>query len=248
MTRSKVAVVTGGSRGIGRAIALALAGPGTSLVITHANPASPGVPETLEAIRAKGADSAESQVWPAQDPDLGRERLAELSERLGGLDVLVNNAGVTKDALSIRMADEDFRRVLDVNLFSVFSLCRAAARVMLRQRSGRIINVSSIVAFTGNPGQANYSAAKAGILGLTRTLALEYAPRGVTVNAVAPGLIDTDMTRALDPRAAEALLARIPLGRKGSPEDVAAAVAFLASDGASYITGQTLHVNGGSYL
>ncbi|MDR2339873.1 MAG: 3-oxoacyl-[acyl-carrier-protein] reductase [Deltaproteobacteria bacterium] len=248
MRKSKVIVVTGGSRGIGRAIALALAGPGSSVVITHSNPKSPGVAETLEAIKARGAETAEAEVWPAESPEDGKKHLEDIAERLGSLDVLVNNAGIVKDGLSIRMKDEDFKKVLDVDLFSVFSLSRTAGKLMLKQEGGRIINISSIVAFTGNPGQANYAAAKAGIIGLTRTLALEYAPRGVTVNAVAPGFIDTDMTKGLDHKIQEALLARIPMGRKGTPDDVAAAVAFLASDAASYVTGQTIHVNGGSYL
>ncbi|MDR2405066.1 MAG: 3-oxoacyl-[acyl-carrier-protein] reductase [Deltaproteobacteria bacterium] len=248
MRKTQVIVVTGGSRGIGKAIALALAGPGKSVVITHSNPASPGVAETLEAIKAKGADTAEAELWSAEDPELGKKHLEDIAERLGSLDVLVNNAGIAKDSLSIRMSDEDFRKVIEVDLFSVFSLSRTAAKYMLKAQSGRIINISSVVAFTGNPGQANYSAAKAGIIGLTKTLALEYASRGITVNAVAPGFIDTDMTKALDPKIVEALVARIPMNRKGTPEDVAAAVSFLSSPEASYITGQTLHVNGGFYL
>ncbi|MDR2199744.1 MAG: 3-oxoacyl-[acyl-carrier-protein] reductase [Deltaproteobacteria bacterium] len=246
--QTRVAVVTGGSRGIGRAAALALSGPGVSVVITHSNPQSPGVAETLEAIEARGADLAEAQVWNAADPEEGKRRLVDISERLGSLDILVNNAGITRDAISLRMTDEDFREVLEVDLFSVFSLSRTAGAVMLKQKSGRIINVSSVVAFTGNPGQANYAAAKAGVVGLTKTLALEYASRGVTVNAVAPGFIHTDMTKNLSGKIKDALLARVPLGRMGDPEDVAAAVAFLASPGAAYVTGQTIHVNGGLYL
>jgi 3-oxoacyl-[acyl-carrier protein] reductase len=248
MRKNKVVVVTGGSRGIGRAAALALAGPGVSVVITHNNPASPGVAETLEALKDKGAETSEAEVWPAEDPELGQRHLEDIANRLGSLDVLVNNAGISKDSLAVRMSDEDFHKVLEVDLFSVFSLSRTAAKIMLKQQSGRIINISSVVAFTGNPGQANYSAAKAGVIGLTKTLALEYASRSITVNAVAPGFIQTDMTKGLDKKVQDALLARIPLARMGTAEEVAEAVAFLASDKAGYITGQTIHVNGGLYL
>ncbi|MDR1040026.1 MAG: 3-oxoacyl-[acyl-carrier-protein] reductase [Deltaproteobacteria bacterium] len=243
----RTVLVTGGTRGIGRAIALALGGPGRAVYVTHANPASPGVQETLERLRALGTDHCEAQCWRAEDSAAAEDRVKAIVESQGRLDVVVNNAGVTRDGLSVRMSDEDFRDVLDADLFSVFCVTRAAARPMLKARSGRIINVSSVVAFTGNPGQANYCAAKAGIVGLTRALALEYAPRGVTVNAVAPGFIDTDMTRAIPEKAAEALKARIPLGRMGTPDEAAAAVAFLASDAAAYVTGQTIHVNGGLY-
>jgi 3-oxoacyl-[acyl-carrier protein] reductase len=244
----KTVLVTGGVRGIGRACAVALGGPGRAVYVTHSNPESPGVSQTLDCLRAAGTDFCEAQCWCAEDSVEAEARIRGIVEARGRLDVLVNNAGIIRDGISVRLSDEDFRRIVEVDLFSVFSLCRAAARHMLKARSGRIINMSSVVAFTGNPGQANYSAAKAGVAGLTRTLALEYASRGVTVNAVAPGFIDTDMTRAIPAKASEALLYRIPLGRMGEPEEVAAAVAFLASDAAGYITGQTIHVNGGMYM
>jgi 3-oxoacyl-[acyl-carrier protein] reductase len=225
-----------------------LGGPGTAVYITHANPASPGVAETLELLKSAGTDRCEAQCWRAEDSAEAALRVKGIAEAQGRLDVLVNNAGAARDGLSVRMSDEDFKSVMDVDLFSVFNVTRVCARYMLKARSGRVINLSSVVAFTGNPGQANYSAAKAGIIGLTRTLALEYAPRGVTVNAVAPGFIDTEMTRAIPEKAAEALKGRIPFGRMGTPEEAAAAVAFLASDAAGYITGQTIHVNGGLYM
>ncbi|MDR1038249.1 MAG: 3-oxoacyl-ACP reductase FabG [Deltaproteobacteria bacterium] len=244
----RTVLVTGGARGIGRAVALALGGPGTAVFVTHANPSSPGVSETLERLKSIGTDRCEAQCWRAEDSAEAEARVKAIVEATGRLDVLVNNAGAARDGISVRMSDEDFKSVVDIDLFSVFAVTRAAARHMLKARSGRIINITSVVAFTGNPGQANYSAAKAGVVGLTRTLALEYAPRGVTVNAVAPGFIDTEMTRAIPEKAAEALKARIPLARMGTPEEAAAAVAWLASDAAGYVTGQTIHVNGGLYM
>jgi 3-oxoacyl-[acyl-carrier protein] reductase len=176
------------------------------------------------------------------------DAVTEIIKTYGRLDVLVNNAGITKDGLCVRMGDDEFSDVINVNLAGAFYMCRAAARPMMKQRFGRIINVSSVVAFTGNPGQANYSASKAGLIGLTKSLALELAPRAVTVNAVAPGYIDTDMTSSLDAKIKDGLLARVPLGRVGLPVDVAEAVHFLASDAAGYVTGQTIHVNGGLYM
>ncbi|MDR2353216.1 MAG: 3-oxoacyl-[acyl-carrier-protein] reductase [Deltaproteobacteria bacterium] len=242
-----VILITGGTRGIGRAIALALAGPGKTIIVTHTKHDSPEAEKTLELLVDLGAQP-EAQVWPVEDSGESKAAIEKIVSQYGGLDVLVNNAGITRDNLSIRMSDEDFRKVLEIDLLGVFYLCRAAGRPMLLQRSGRIINISSVIGFTGNPGQVNYAAAKAGVIGLTRSLALEYASRGVTVNAVAPGFIETEMTAKLNPLIAKSYLDRIPLGRFGKPEDVANVVAFLASPAASYITGQTIHVNGGLYF
>jgi 3-oxoacyl-[acyl-carrier protein] reductase len=247
MTADRVVLVTGGTRGIGRAIALRLASPGTAMVVTHLNPGSPGLTDLKEELGPLCA-SLEIATCPAADPVAAAETVAKAVSLHGRLDVLVNNAGLTRDGLAVRMTDEDFSEVIGVNLTGAFNMARAAARPMMKARSGRIINISSVVAFTGNPGQANYSAAKAGLIALTKTLALELAPRNVTVNAVAPGFIETDMTAALDEKARGGLLARIPLGRAGRPSDVAEAVAFLASEAAGYMTGQTLHVNGGLHM
>jgi 3-oxoacyl-[acyl-carrier protein] reductase len=244
---SRVILVTGGTRGIGRAIARRLASPEAILAVTHANPASPGL-DGLAAELSPLCAALEVQNWSAEDSGAASGAIADLVARHGRLDVLVNNAGVTRDALAVRMSDEDFAKVIAVNLAGTFNCARAAARFMMRQRSGRIISLSSVVAFTGNPGQANYCASKAGLVAMTKSLALELAPRGVTVNAVAPGFIETDMTGALDDKARAALLGRIPLGAVGRPEDVAEAVAYLASGVAAYVTGQTIHVNGGLYM
>ncbi|MDR1577710.1 MAG: 3-oxoacyl-[acyl-carrier-protein] reductase [Deltaproteobacteria bacterium] len=246
MSYGRVILVTGGVRGIGRAIATRLAAPDTAVIVTHARPNSPGVAETLEILKAK-AGAAEAQCWPAEDPKAG-EYIEAIAARYGRLDVLVNNAGLTKDSLGVRLSDEDWRQVLEANLFGAFNCSRAAAKIMMKARRGRIISLSSVVAFCGNPGQANYAASKAGLVAMSKCLALELASRGVTVNTVAPGFIETDMTKALGEKVRAALLARIPLGSIGQPEDVAEAVAFLASDQSGYITGQTIHVNGGMYL
>jgi 3-oxoacyl-[acyl-carrier protein] reductase len=247
MKCQKVVLITGGARGIGRAVALRLAGPETAVIFTHRDPASSGAVETLNLLRAK-AGAAEAQVWPAENSAAAREHIEDIAARYGRLDVLVNNAGLTRDNLSVRLSDEDWHEVLEANLFSVFACARVAAKIMMKQRRGRIVNLSSVVAFSGNAGQANYCASKAGIVGLTRSLALELAPRNITVNAVAPGLIETDMTAAFPGPARATFIERIPLNRLGRPEDVAEAVAFLASEEAAYIPGQTLHITGGLYM
>jgi 3-oxoacyl-[acyl-carrier protein] reductase len=243
----RVVLVTGGTRGIGRAVAKRLAGPETALIVTCANPNSAGL-LTIEDEMAPLCAHFEVQRWSIEDAKAAEAAFADVVARFKRLDVLVNNAGLTKDGLAVRMSPEDFVRVIDVNLVGTFNCSRAAAKIMMKQRAGRIINVSSVVGFTGNVGQANYSAAKAGMIALTKTFALELAPRGVTVNAVAPGYVATDMTESLSDQVKEALLARVPLGRVGRPEDVASAVAFLASPEAGYLTGQTIHVNGGMHM
>lgn len=238
-----VALVTGASRGIGRAIALALAHEGWRVIGTATTESgAAGISEVLAAHGGRGialnvTDAAASQA--AVDDIVAKE---------GGLHVLVNNAGITRDTLSMRMKDEDWDAVLDTNLKAVFRLARAVTKPMMKQRSGRIINITSVVGASGNAGQANYAAAKAGVAGLTRSLARELGSRGITVNCIAPGFIATDMTEVLPEAQKAALLAQIPLGRLGAPEEIAAAVVFLASPGGAYITGTELHVNGGMYM
>jgi 3-oxoacyl-[acyl-carrier protein] reductase len=240
----RVALVTGASRGIGRAIAVTLATRG-AIVVAAAR--GDNAAETVAAIVAAGG-RAEAATLDVTDGTAVAATVGQLLDRHGRLDILVNNAGITRDQLMLRMKRDDWDAVLATNLTAAFTCTQAVLRSMVKQRSGRIVNVSSVVGQSGNAGQANYAASKAGLIGLTKSLALEVASRGITVNAVTPGLIDTDMTRALSAGAHEDWAARIPLQRLGAPGDVASAVAFLASDEASYITGHVLAVNGGMYM
>ncbi|MBI2461770.1 MAG: 3-oxoacyl-[acyl-carrier-protein] reductase [Candidatus Rokubacteria bacterium] len=241
----RVALVTGATRGIGRAIALTLAEAGASVVVSGRDPARVAeAASTVEALGVPGLGVA-ADVASAEDV---KRLVGEAQERFGRVDILVNNAGITRDALLVRMKDADWDEVLAVDLRGAFYASRAVARLMMRQRSGRIINIASTAGVMGNAGQANYSAAKAGLLGLTKALARELAHWGILVNAVAPGLIETDMTAALPPEAREGLLAQVPLKRAGTAQEVAEVVRFLASDAAGYITGQVIHVNGGLYM
>lgn len=241
----RVAIVTGGSRGIGRAVAQCLAEDGASVVVSGLDPAR--LEAATKELEGLGAPVLGVVADAARREDA--ERLVDQTkDRFGRIDVLVNNAGITRDALLVRMKDEDWDRVLDVNLRGAFLMTRAVAKVMMRQKGGRIINIASAAGAMGNPGQANYSAAKAGLIGLTKAVARELSRWGILVNAVAPGLIETDMAAALPQDAREALLAQVPLGRIGSGREVALVVRFLAGDGATYVTGQVLHVNGGLYM
>ena len=238
-----VALVTGGSRGIGRAICLELARQGAAVAVNYAGNEQ-AAQETVEACRALGVQ-AEAFQADVSDPAACESLIAQVKERFGRLDILVNNAGVTRDGLLMTAKPEDFDKVLDTNLKGAYFCMKAAAKVMMRQRYGRIVNLSSVVGLRGNPGQTGYAASKAGILGLTKAAAKELAARNITVNAVAPGFIETDMTAAL-PEAVRIEMAKgIPLGRPGNPEDVANAVAFFAAEQSSYLTGQVLCADGG---
>ena len=243
----RIIYITGASRGIGRAVALRLAGPEAVVVINHFDPDESAAKETLAGVKDRGAEG-EIHYYNVADQKVVKEFLGDIIGRYGQLDVLVNNAGITRDALAVRMKEEDWDAVLAVNLKSVFNCCQVAAKAMMKKRAGRIINIASVSGVMGNIGQANYSASKAGIIGFTKTLARELAARNITVNAVAPGFIDTAMTEAMPEKAKEHVKSLIPLARMGRPEDVAEAVFFLASDAATYITGQVLHVDGGMYM
>ena len=245
MLENDVALVTGASRGIGQAIALALAQAGARVIGTATSAA--GVAKFTADFAAKGLHGR-GALLDAGDGASIDALLAELDAAAELPTILVNNAAITRDMLLLRMKSEDWDQVIATNLTAVFRITKACLRRMLKERRGRIINVTSIVGLTGNPGQTNYSAAKAGLLGFTKSLAREVASRGITVNAVAPGFVDTDMTRALSEEQRTTLQTQIPLGRLGTPADVAAAVLFLASAQAGYITGETLHVNGGMYM
>jgi 3-oxoacyl-[acyl-carrier protein] reductase len=235
----KTALVTGATGGIGAAIAKALHKAGATVAISGTRQPA------LDALKAELGERVHTIACNLGDPADVEKLVPAAEAAMGGLDILVNNAGVTRDGLAMRMKDEDWQSVIDINLTSNFRLSRAAMKGMMKKRQGRIINVTSIVGVTGNPGQANYVASKAGLIGLTKSLAQELATRNVTVNCVAPGFIATPMTDVLNEKQKEAILGRIPSGRMGGPDDIAAAVLYLASDEAGYVTGQTLHVNGG---
>lgn len=243
--QGEIALVTGASRGIGRAIALELAQAGATVIGTATSPA--GADAIASYLKEAGAEGTGLEM-KVEDQASVEAALGQIGERFGVITILVNNAGITRDTLLMGMKDEDWDSVLDTDLSSVFRLARGCIRGMLKKRHGRIINIASVVAVAGNPGQCNYAAAKAGMIGFSKSLAREVGSRGITVNVVAPGFIDTDMTRALKEEQREGLLGQIPLRRLGEVEDIAKAVAFLAGPGGGYITGETLHVNGGMYM
>ena len=242
----KIALVTGGSRGIGRAIALKLAQDGCDVAILYAGRRE-AADETVALLEQAGSRALAIQCNVA-DGAAAEAAVKEVEAQLGPIAVLVNNAGIVRDGLAMRMSSEDFRAVLDVNLTGAFHMIRACLPQFVRRRSGRIINITSVSGMMGNPGQANYASSKAGLIGLTKTIAREVASRGVTVNAVAPGFIETDMTASMNESAQQKGLSAVPLGRIGKPEDVANAVCFFAGDGAGYITGCVLKVDGGMYI
>jgi 3-oxoacyl-[acyl-carrier protein] reductase len=242
---NEIALVTGASRGIGRAIAERLGAGGATVIGTAtSDKGAAAIGDYLEEAGINGGGYALDVTDPASIDEV----LKQVTEAFGAPTILVNNAGITRDNLLMRMKDEEWDEIMRTNLDSVFRMSRACLRAMMKARHGRIISVSSVVGASGNAGQTNYAAAKAGVVGFTKSLAREAGPRGITVNAVAPGFIDTDMTRALEEEQRQALLEQIPAGRLGDPAEIAEAVAFLASPGAGYITGETIHVNGGMYM
>lgn len=246
MLNGKIAVVTGASRGIGKAIAMKFAQLGATVVINY-NGSAQKAEEVKQSIIADGGRAVIKQCNVA-DYDACEAFIKEVIDQFGRIDILVNNAGITKDGLIMRMSEEDFTNVVDVNLKGTFHCIRFASRQMMKQRSGKIINLASVVGISGNAGQVNYAASKAGIIGMTKSAAKELASRGITVNAVAPGFIETEMTEVLSDKLKEEMRGQIPLARMGQPEDVAKAVVFLASEHASYITGQVLQVDGGMVM
>ncbi|WP_059104652.1 3-oxoacyl-[acyl-carrier-protein] reductase [Shouchella shacheensis] len=243
MLTGKTAIVTGASRGIGRAIAMELASHGAKVVVNYAGNQSLAE-EVVQEIKEAGSDAFAYQADVANAEQVGA-MMKETTKAFGALDILVNNAGITRDNLLMRMKEDEWDQVIDTNLKGVFNCAKAASRPMMKQRSGRIINVSSVVGVMGNPGQANYVAAKAGVIGLTKSLARELAGRNILVNAIAPGFITTEMTDELGEDIKEGLLSQIPLAKLGEPEQIARVVRFLASEDSAYMTGQTLHVDGG---
>jgi 3-oxoacyl-[acyl-carrier protein] reductase len=243
MLNAEIALVSGASRGIGAAIAERLGREGARVIGTATT--AEGAARITESLSKHGGRGAVLDVTNQESIDA---LIADIESREGAIGILCNNAGITRDTLLLRMKQDDWDAVIETNLASVFRLSKAVLRGMMKARKGRIVSITSVVGLTGNPGQANYAAAKAGILGFTKSLAREVGSRGITVNAIAPGFIDTDMTRALNQAQHEALNAQIPLGRLGQPADIAAAVAFLCSADGAYITGETLHVNGGMYM
>jgi len=244
---SRVVVITGGSRGIGRSIALKFSEENPKIIIIHLDPDGVDSENTLHELSLRGIEAVSHRIdvssFEAMDTLFG-----DIISRFKKIDVLINNAGITRDKLFIRMSEEDWDRVLRVNLQGVFNCTRAAVRSMIRQKKGHIVNISSVVGQIGNIGQANYCASKAGIMGFTKSIAREVAGRGINVNAVAPGFIDTGMTAVLPERVKHIFLQQIPLGKFGKPEDIAETVYWLCSDAAAYITGQVIHVNGGLYM
>ena len=242
----KVAIVTGASRGIGRQIAMTLAQEGAYVIVNY-NGSKEAAEAVVETITAAGG---QAEIWQCSVADFlaVEEMIKSIHKKFGHIDVLVNNAGITKDGLLMGMSESDFDSVIDVNLKGTFNMMRFVSRQMLRQRSGRIISMASVVGIAGNAGQANYAASKAGIIGMTKSAARELASRGITVNAVAPGFIETEMTAVLSEEVKKASAAQIPLGHFGKPEDIAKTVAFLASDDAAYITGQVIQVDGGMVI
>ena len=246
MLEGKVAVVTGASRGIGRAIALKLVSLGAAVVVNY-NGSREKAEKVKQEIEDNGGNASIYQC-NVSDYEACQNMIQSIIEEYGRIDILINNAGITRDGLLMKMSEADFDQVIDTNLKGAFNTTRFVTRQMLRQKSGRIINMASVVGVTGNAGQVNYAASKAGIIGLTKATAREVASRGITVNAIAPGFIETDMTDVLPDKVKEASVSQIPLGKFGKPEQIAAAVAFLASDDAGYITGQVLNVDGGMVM
>lgn len=243
MLEGKIALVTGAAKGIGRAIALALAADGATVIVNY-NGSAQKAEAVVDEIKALGKDSEAYQCNVANTADVDA-MIKDVIKRYGSLDILVNNAGITRDNLIMKMSEEDFDVVIDANLKGCFNTIKAVSRQMLKQRAGRIINITSVSGILGNAGQANYAASKAGIIGLTKTMARELASRGITVNGIAPGFVDTEMTQVLSDEVKEAATKQIPLGHFGKPEDIANMAAYLASEKAAYITGQIISVDGG---